>query len=86
MYTWTNHYSVNFIPDKYGRWGKTCTVNDLKIGEVIRIEGKYRMMTFFPMNAEDMPFVVETFDSWQDAKEQLEKLFGQFIQQIVWKP
>ena len=86
MYNWTDNYSKTFIPDKYGRWGKTCLWNDLKIGEVIRIDKMYRLMTFFPMNAEDMPFVIREYKSWQEAKTSLETLWGEFNKIIRWKP
>ena len=86
MFEWKTKYNQGFIPDKHGRWASELFCGDFKLAEVIRYTVKgdtfYRVTTFFPVNREEMPLLVKTFDSWQEVKEKTEKEFIDFIQKI----
>lgn len=94
-FTWINRYSDTDKSDKFSRWARICyigkEVNFRQIGWVSRLHteihghhtDKYQVKGMFPVSASDESTYREVFDTFEQAKEALEKKFNEFRSIII---
>jgi hypothetical protein len=85
-FVWSCRYSSTDEPDNQGRWARVCHYRGYLIGWVSRIDatGKrvYSRNNYFPTSGNDMPYETVVVKTLEQAKQEIERGFLEFIEQV----
>lgn len=83
---WEPRYSTTDQPDDSGRWARICYYNGLQIGWINRVDNEgtviFSYKTTFPVSGNDLAIGTGFKYTFQEAKDELEKMWSKFLQKI----